>query len=386
MNKIAIVAVAYNRIDSLSRLLGSLEKAIYNVPVTLIISIDKSNTDVVEKYADNYSWPHGRLIVDKHEKNLGLRTHMLSLGKWFEEFDALVVLEDDIAVSPLFYSYTCQAVNKYSNSDQIAGISLYGFEVNYQTAVPFQPLKKGYDTYFMNCAMSWGQVWMKRSWLKFYEWYQDHTEFNRTPTIPDRICSWKASSWLKYHTRYCIENNLYFVFPYFSLSTNCSDAGTHNSSQLTAFQVALQQCSHFDYRLPEFGVEDAVYYDGFFENKALYETLGVDETNCCLDLYGTRYNRVRKQYWLTTMKTDFTVVKSYGIAYRPIEANILNGVEGTGIYLYDTQSQPWQKPGVSKESYLYRHYIDSMFLFLKKYGFMNLLKDFISKGKSYIIR
>ena len=55
---IAIVCVAYNRTDSLKRLLTSLEQAYYATPATLIISIDKSNTDVVEQFADNYHWLH----------------------------------------------------------------------------------------------------------------------------------------------------------------------------------------------------------------------------------------------------------------------------------------------------------------------------------------
>ena len=88
MNKIAIIAVTYNRIDSLTRLLKSLENAEYgDERPTLIISIDKSKTDAVEKFADDYHWPHGERIVRKHEKNLGLRNHMMSLGEWFEKFD-----------------------------------------------------------------------------------------------------------------------------------------------------------------------------------------------------------------------------------------------------------------------------------------------------------
>ena len=131
MSNIAIVTVAYNRSDSLARLLNSLERAYYGQESpTLIISIDKSNTDVVERFADEYSWPHGEKMVRKHEQNLGLRNHMLSLGEWFDKYDALVILEDDIVVSPSFYIYTRQCVNKYSSDANIAGISLYGFEVN----------------------------------------------------------------------------------------------------------------------------------------------------------------------------------------------------------------------------------------------------------------
>lgn len=67
---IAIVAVAFNRLYSLQRLLRSLEKAYFegeqNVP--LIISIDKSDTDDVERFADSYVWNYGEKRVIKHNK------------------------------------------------------------------------------------------------------------------------------------------------------------------------------------------------------------------------------------------------------------------------------------------------------------------------------
>ena len=63
---IAIVVVTYNRVDSLSRLMDSLERASYgNDRIPLIISVDKSNTNVVEDFADNYVWPYGDKIVQK---------------------------------------------------------------------------------------------------------------------------------------------------------------------------------------------------------------------------------------------------------------------------------------------------------------------------------
>ena len=49
MPNIAIAVVAYNRLDSVERLLNTLLSANYSQTVPLIISIDKSNTDSVEK-------------------------------------------------------------------------------------------------------------------------------------------------------------------------------------------------------------------------------------------------------------------------------------------------------------------------------------------------
>ena len=87
--KIAIVVVAYNRVKSLERILNSLVHADID-NATLIISIDKSNTNSVELYAESFVWPYGEKRVIKHTNNLGLRTHILSVGQLFNEFDAII--------------------------------------------------------------------------------------------------------------------------------------------------------------------------------------------------------------------------------------------------------------------------------------------------------
>lgn len=375
---IAIVVVAYNRVDSLSRLLNSLNKAIYDESVTLIISVDKSDINDVELFANDYTWPYGDKIVDTHSTNLGLRQHMMSLGKWFERFDAIIVLEDDIVVSPNFFTFARQAVDKYRNCPEIAGISLYSFSINYQTGKPFSPIKVEYDAFFMNCAMSWGEIWMKDSWNLFYNWYLDHLDFPYKPELPKSICSWNQKSWLKYHTRYCIENNKYFVFPYVALTTNYGDAGEHNSGNTkSVYQVEMQQGIKKEYSLPVLD-STAVFYDGFFENKSLYTDLSLDEDQLCLDLNGERGNRLKKDYWLTTEIRDFRIVKSFGLNFRPIELNIKNDNPGNQIYLYDTRIKEKNTCPSNSNALLYKYHIQSLLLLIKDYGVRHLLKELMS--------
>lgn len=374
---IAIVVVAYNRVDSVARLLSSLEKAYFNHgDVTLIISVDKSNTDIVEKYAENYNWPHGEKIVDKHETNFGLRKHMLSLGKWFEKVDAIVVLEDDIVVSPNFFSYTWQTVEKYYDCPDIAGISLYSLSVNYQTAALFSPEKDEHDVYFMNCAMSWGEVWMKESWMKFHDWYIHHQDFPLLPHLPKSVCKWSNKSWLKYHIRYCIEENKFFVHPYVSLTTNYGDKGVHfTGGGDTVNQVSLQKGNKTFYSLPDFGA-DAVYYNGFMENKKLYKTLGLGEEELCVDLQGGNNNQLNKKYWLTTEVKNYKIIKSYGLNYRPIEENIILENPGEDIFLYDTTIYDKNANKGTHKTRLFQFHLSNIVIFVLQYGIKNTWRDF----------
>ena len=93
-------------------------------------------------------------------------------------------------------------------------------------------------------------------------------------------------------------------------------------------------------------------YDGFFENKMLYEVLGLDESECCIDFYGEKSNRERKRYWLSATAQPYKIV-----------CNVI----GEGLYLYDTMVKN-EKHVVVKQSYLmfYLFNYDTSFIYAVK--------------------
>ena len=360
---IGICVIAYNRIDSLKRVLKTLSEAYYPQNVDLNISIDKSNTDIVEKFALSYVWTFGRKNVIMHKRNLGLKKHVLSCGELLHKYDALIVLEDDVTVAVSYFLYAMQCVEQYAEDESIAGISLYNFPIVYHNQKPFTPLKTDSDVFLMNCAQSWGQVWMRKQWFAFRKWYDIHCgEIMCQPHLPDSICSWPKSSWLKYHTQYCIEENKYFVYPYHSLSTNNGDVGTHVQVSSTMFQASL----HYGIQ-KHFKLNPTMKYDGFFENKMLYEVLGLDESECCIDFYGEKSNRERKRYWLSATAQPYKIVRSFALTLKPYEMNVVCNVIGEGLYLYDTMVKN-EKHVVVKQSYLmfYLFNYDTSFIYAVK--------------------
>lgn len=128
MSSLAIVVIAFNRKKSLERLLNSLNKL--NVrkdeDIVLHISIDKSkemskeNSEVIE-YAKQFQWNFGTKIVDCKKENMGLRNHILECGKLTNRYENVIVLEDDIVVSPLMYTYAKQVIEFYKENKDIAG-------------------------------------------------------------------------------------------------------------------------------------------------------------------------------------------------------------------------------------------------------------------------
>ena len=108
---IAIVVVAYNRPHALNRLLSSIKQADYSgySNIQLIISIDFSGNDDCFVLADSFEWEWGKKEIVRHPENLGLKKHILLCGDISEQHDGVIILEDDLFVSPAFYDYAQQA-------------------------------------------------------------------------------------------------------------------------------------------------------------------------------------------------------------------------------------------------------------------------------------
>ena len=330
--KIAIVVVGYNRIKSIQRLLTSLLKAEYpSNDIPLVISIDSSGDKELYKYVEQFEWPYGEKYVIIQKARLGLKVHMFKCGDLTESFKAIILLEDDIYVSPEFYNYTVAAVRQYNNDDNIAGISLYRHEFNGYAGYPCSVLNDGSDTFAIQSVVSWGQCWTTNMWADFKVWLSKEEIDFESYDMPGIIKTWERA-WSKYYYAYILSCNKYFIFPYVALSTNCGDAGEHGEGGNADWQVNLLFGSK-KYDLRSF--DKMIKYDVYFNNTLLYEYLKLDSSNLCLDLYGNNQNTNNKRYLLSIQKLPYKRLKQYGLILRPIELNVINSVDGNDIFLYD---------------------------------------------------
>lgn len=338
MKSFAIVLVCYNRLNGLKRLVSSLEKVDYagRNDIQLIFSIDNSGTSIVQDYAEQYQWPFGPKLVRTFPERQGLKKHILLCGDYTEQFDIVVVLEDDIFVSDSMYFFASQAAEYYWSDERIAGISLYSFQKNWlKWLVRFEPQKSNYDVYFLKVAQSWGQVWTRTKWPQFKEWYKQHENFDKSDSIPSALNKWPDSSWLKYHDRYCIETGKYFVYPYISLSTNYSDAGEHNTVTVTDHQVELQ-LGKTNYSFVQFS-EECVIYDEYMEREHLGKYLGIPDEELTVDIWGNKQAKYYRRYVLTIDTLPNKAIRGFALALRPVELNIILDNAGDDIRLYDTR-------------------------------------------------
>lgn len=337
MESIAIVAVGYNRPDSLEQLLRTIVNADYaDDQVDLIISLDKG-----EKQKENISvaekiyWQHGEKIIRSFPERVGLRAHIIQCGDLTDKYDAVVVLEDDLLVSPSFYSYVKQALYNYCDDEHIGGISLYRHYLNQGVNRPFEPVNNGYDIYLQQFAASWGQCWSKRMWDDFRKWYSINADkdLSEGNLLPSYISNWNQESWLKYYMRYIVEKDKYFIYPYYSLSTNCSEVGEHSRLPNNDYQVPLQEGSP-QYRFPTF--EQSIKYDVFFERVGIDNIIFPElHGRKLLDLYGNRTAYGNARYLISTNSLPYKVVRKAQLRYRPIEVNAIKPINGEGLYVYD---------------------------------------------------
>ena len=343
---IAIVVVGYNRPDCIQRLLSNLSDCNYDGDkIDLIISIDKGERQSeIINIADSYKWGCGDKRVRAFKEKQGLRTHIFSCGELTKSYDAVILLEDDILVSRDFYRYAKSALSFYGDDERIAGISLYKHRNNVSGCRYFEPCDNGSDAFLIQYAQSWGQCWNKRMWGEFYVWYSEQEDsIFVNKSLPSYLRQWK-SSWLKYNIAFCILQEKYFVYPYTSLSTNCSEVGEHATVGYADYQVPILYGSK-EYTF--FGYERCVRYDGFFERNDILDSIHKKYGGkTVMDLFGRKNDYGDAQYLITVQPKPYQIIDSYSLSLRPHEQNVALKVHGNGIYVYNLL-----KPGRTPKYY-----------------------------------
>ena len=342
-DKIAICVVGYNRLSSLKRLLSSLQMARYDIKdVPLIISIDCSGDEELYSFVRSYLWQHGEKTVIIHEKKLGLKEHILRCGDFTSSYRGVIILEDDIFVSPFFYSYALCAVNFYEEENRIGGISLYKDEMGY-TSVPHIFMDDGSDAFLRQEPSSWGELWTSSQWMLFRTWLKSFKEEDIDAI--DMPCAYKnrKRAWSKYFVAYLVQTNRFVLYPRFSLTTCFSEVGDHTNDASTVGQVNLLQGSR-RYVFEDFN--KMTKYDIYDTNLDIYQWLGYANEELCVDWYGMNPNINKKRFLLTPAILPFKSIKSYGLLMRPIELNVKYNIEGKDIFLYDTIDGNYNLEGI----------------------------------------
>lgn len=228
--------------------------------------------------------------------------------------------------------------NYETDDDQSSDIIYESFVLFTEDRREFLPETNGFDTFFIQWTGSWGQLWTKKQWSDFKQWYGIHHDDLKEFFIPQFVKNWK-NSWKKYNIAYLSDSNKYYVYPTKSFTTMVPSLGTHikNVNLRNPFLVPL--CSSFPRQIVFQDIDSAQKYDSFFElcDRPL-EINGKDEV-VSYNIYCNKRKRdLKGKYYVTSIKiAGREPVKAWGRQLLPPEKNIIDSLCGDGLYLYKTQ-------------------------------------------------
>lgn len=334
-----IVINAYQRPDSLGRLLSSLQNAVIDAGTKIIFSLEYAAHKNVLKQATEYIWPYGEKIIIQQQEKLGLVGHFMFCGGLTAEYGNIVYLEDDLFVGRDFYQYTKAVLSQYENEEKLAGFSLNALWFNGYLHLPFRPVDDGNPCFFLQIPWYQGQVYTAKQWRHFKNWYDNYSGINHDLQMHAAFKNFKlADEWFAVKTQYLIETGKYYCFPRTAQCVNFGDAGTHFKNKTNFFQteLALQFkrtfFMHFD--------DCMAVYDSFYEilpSKLKALTPHLAQIDVETDLHGTKdISKVTAEYILTPVKPR-TYIKKYAHEMRPQELNVVYDINGDDLYLAKTK-------------------------------------------------
>ncbi|HVV56453.1 MAG TPA: hypothetical protein VHC47_14055 [Mucilaginibacter sp.] len=167
MQNLAPIALfVYNRPDHTRRTLTYLQKNLLADESRLFIfsdgprnEADKAKVDLVRQLANEVTGFKSVKVIER-EKNLGLANSIISgVTKLVNEYDKVIVFEDDLLSSPYTLQYFNEALNRYVAEEKVMHIGAYMYDLA-DKDLP--------ETFFYRAATSWGWATWARAW-KYFE-------------------------------------------------------------------------------------------------------------------------------------------------------------------------------------------------------------------------
>lgn len=164
MKKAPIAFFAYNRPEHTLRSLESLTQNEGAAQSELFIFCDGSKrpedrvaVSQVREIVRSQQWC-GQVHITERQENRGLAKSIISgVTEICACYGRVIVLEDDLILSPYFLNFMNDALEKYENESSVMHISGYMFPV--EAELP--------DTFFIRNASCWGWATWQRAWQYF---------------------------------------------------------------------------------------------------------------------------------------------------------------------------------------------------------------------------
>lgn len=162
MHKYAPIAFfTYSRADHTKAAVESLLKNKEAAESDLFIFSDGPKTEEKRKAVEeNRKYIHTitgfkSVHIVEHEKNWGLANSLIAgITEIVNKYGRVIVVEDDLILSPYFLQFMNEALEKYKDEDRVASISAFLNPIDCEAP----------DTFFLRYFACWGWATWKRGW------------------------------------------------------------------------------------------------------------------------------------------------------------------------------------------------------------------------------
>ena len=150
----------YHTQKVINSLLSNLEAADMNLTIYSDGINDQSDRYDVRKVRDFVKSIQGFKSIEiiERKENFGLARSIISgVGEVLKRHEKIIVLEDDMVVSPYFLKYMNNGLNLFENEKKV--ISIHGYNLSHSG--------KPSGNFFLRGADCWGWATWKRGWELF---------------------------------------------------------------------------------------------------------------------------------------------------------------------------------------------------------------------------
>ena len=265
-----IIILTQRRHWSLKRLLNSLNAANYTGHnIHIEIRVDKYDSEDHRKtleIARAFKFEHGTVDVHENTRTRGLQYAWFDAWTPQSDTERAIILEDDLEVSPLWFTWLQQAWIKYGSRDDLGSISICKQPLR---ASDGKQIDKRVDSPFLYKMIgSWGFSPNAKYWKPFVEWVRkvDIKTIN-IDVVGTVTTAWhKASpdSWEQFYIWWCNKHSLYAMYVHprdGALVAHWGEPGVHYSGQAKRNVNLIRQTEP---ALENFPTE-LVHYDWDFE-------------------------------------------------------------------------------------------------------------------------
>jgi len=267
MQNLAPIALfVYNRPEHTRRTISYLQKNLFADESRLFIFSDGPKTEAdrvkVEQVRQLLKEVSGfkSVKVEERKENLGLANSVIAgVTKLVNEYDKVIVFEDDLLSSPYTLQYFNESLSRYAKEEKVMHVGAYMYNL---------PSKQLPETFFYRAATSWGWATWARAW-KDFEPDVDKliSQFDRQKThqfsIEGNMNFWKQmeqfkagknNSWaIRWYASIFLKNGL-TLNPSHSLVHNIGHdgSGVHSNNERTyQVQIARQPVTQFPAEIKE---------------------------------------------------------------------------------------------------------------------------------------